>query len=91
MQPLCSLCLCGCFYEHSLTTEAQRTQRLHREEVEQEIPDFRGKATQPELGGEEQLRCIRGFGNQCTAGVDLEDRIQAGYFEYSRQLFIHIY
>jgi hypothetical protein len=33
VQPLCPLCLCGCFSNNSLTTEAQRTQRLHREEV----------------------------------------------------------
>src|SRR6185437_1525281 len=33
VHPLCSLCLCGCFFEQFLTTEAQRTQRVHREEV----------------------------------------------------------
>src|SRR6185437_10728248 len=32
VQPLCSLCLCGCFTK-TLTTEAQRTKRLHREEA----------------------------------------------------------
>ena len=32
MQPLRPLCLCGCFPEQYLTTETQRTQRLHREE-----------------------------------------------------------
>ena len=32
VQPLCSLCLCGCFPKQSLTTETQRTLRLHREE-----------------------------------------------------------
>src|SRR6185437_8044735 len=39
--PLCSLCLCGCFFEQFLTTETQRTQRLHREEV----PGFKTAAT----------------------------------------------
>src|SRR5690349_19072923 len=33
VQSLCSLCLCGCFFEQFLTTETQRTQRLHREEL----------------------------------------------------------
>jgi hypothetical protein len=37
VQPLCSLCLCGCFFEQFLTTEAQRTQRLHREEVRKRL------------------------------------------------------
>src|SRR6185503_18239605 len=32
VQPLCSLCLCGGFGA-GLTTETQRTQRLHREEL----------------------------------------------------------
>jgi len=31
VQPLCSLCLCGYYSAAKLTTEAQRTQRLHRE------------------------------------------------------------
>jgi hypothetical protein len=31
VQPLCSLCLCGYYFAAKLTTEAQRTQRLHRE------------------------------------------------------------
>src|SRR5687768_9020443 len=33
VQPLCSLCLCGSLAE-KITTEAQRTQRLHREEIQ---------------------------------------------------------
>src|SRR6185437_8848497 len=37
VQPLCSLCLCGCFFEQFLTKEAQRTQRLHREEVRKRL------------------------------------------------------
>src|SRR6185437_10863821 len=37
VQPLCSLCLCGCFFEQFLTTETQRTQRLHREEVRKRL------------------------------------------------------
>src|SRR5215208_1326098 len=32
VQPRCSLCLCGEFLCHYLTTETQRTQRLHRED-----------------------------------------------------------
>ena len=32
VQPLCPLCLCGRFPCRSITTETQRTQRLHREE-----------------------------------------------------------
>src|SRR6185437_6474406 len=36
-QPLCSLCLCGCFFEQFLTTETQRTQRLLREELRKRL------------------------------------------------------
>ena len=35
MQPLCPLCLCGNYFE-AATTEAQRTQRLHRDESNSE-------------------------------------------------------
>src|SRR5688572_5442703 len=37
VQPLCSLCLCGSLAE-KITTEAQRTQRLHREEIQLKTP-----------------------------------------------------
>src|SRR5574338_567628 len=33
VQSLCSLCLCGSLFLSKTTTETQRTQRLHREEV----------------------------------------------------------
>jgi hypothetical protein len=34
VHPLCSLCLCGCLiHRNKLTTETQRTQRLHREDL----------------------------------------------------------
>src|ERR1041384_4438957 len=32
VQSLCPLCLCGCI-RREITTESQRTQRLHREEI----------------------------------------------------------
>ena len=43
MQPLCSLCLCGYYLAAELTTEAQRTQRVHREKSC--LPTFRAKLT----------------------------------------------
>jgi hypothetical protein len=38
VQPLCALCVCGVFSEQERSTEAQSTQRLHREEC---MPSFR--------------------------------------------------
>ena len=41
VQPVCSLYLCGCGIEQPITTETQRTQRLHGEAIStKESADF---------------------------------------------------
>src|SRR6185437_12816003 len=43
VQPPCSLCLCGCS-GRKITTETQRTQRLHREAVQIRSPFELGRS-----------------------------------------------
>ena len=46
VQPLCPLCLCG--YD-VLTTETQRTQRLHREELEDRVSPIHDPLTEESI------------------------------------------